>query len=69
MQRDWMRDERGVPFVRTINNIQMVEESRHMKFARHETRKRLTRAGRLRRQIRSRTLRRGSGPPGSQEGR
>ncbi|MFF3290566.1 diiron oxygenase [Streptomyces sp. NPDC003023] len=53
MQRDWMRDERVVPFVRTINNIHVVEESRHMKFARDETRKRLAGAGRLRRHINS----------------
>ncbi|WP_431781244.1 AurF N-oxygenase family protein [Streptomyces chumphonensis] len=51
MQRDWMRDERVVPFVRTINNIHVVEESRHMKFARDETRKRLRGAGWARRQI------------------
>ncbi|MEU1281556.1 diiron oxygenase [Streptomyces sp. NPDC005805] len=51
MQRDWMRDERVVPFVRTINNIHVVEESRHMKFARDETRKRLRGAGALRRRI------------------
>ncbi|GGU47114.1 AurF N-oxygenase family protein [Streptomyces lavendofoliae] len=51
MQRDWMRDERVAPFVRTINNIHVVEESRHMKFARDETRRRLARAGRLRRQV------------------
>ncbi|MFJ9662237.1 diiron oxygenase [Streptomyces griseoflavus] len=51
MQRDWMRDERVVPFVRTINNIHVVEESRHMKFARDETRRHLARAGRLRRRI------------------
>ncbi len=51
MQRDWMRDERVVPFVRTINNIHVVEESRHMKFAREETRTRLAGAGRARRQI------------------
>jgi P-aminobenzoate N-oxygenase AurF len=50
MQRDWMRDERVVPFVRTINNIHVVEESRHMKFARDETRQRLRSAGRIRRQ-------------------
>jgi hypothetical protein len=50
MQRDWMRDERVVPFVRTINNIHVVEESRHMKFARDETRERLRGAGWLRRQ-------------------
>lgn len=52
MQRDWMRDERVVPFVRTINNIHVVEESRHMKFAREETRDRLRGAGPLRRQVR-----------------
>ncbi|GAB3301865.1 AurF N-oxygenase family protein [Parasphingorhabdus pacifica] len=51
MQRDWMRDERVVPFVRTINNIHVVEESRHMKFAREETKERLKSAGWLRRQI------------------
>ncbi|MDT0381989.1 diiron oxygenase [Streptomyces sp. DSM 42041] len=51
MQRDWMRDERVVPFVRTINNIHVVEESRHMKFARDETRRHLARAGRTRRTI------------------
>ncbi|WP_217144323.1 diiron oxygenase [Streptomyces sp. AC627_RSS907] len=53
MQRDWMRDERVVPFVRTINNIHVVEESRHMKFAREETRRHLARAGRVRRQAHS----------------
>lgn len=53
MQRDWMRDERVAPFVRTINNIHVVEESRHMKFARDETRRRLRTAGRLRRQVNS----------------
>ncbi|GAA5080547.1 diiron oxygenase [Streptomyces sp. SID10815] len=51
MQRDWMRDERVVPFVRTINNIHVVEESRHMKFAREETLQRLEKAGWVRRQI------------------
>ncbi|MER7052507.1 MULTISPECIES: diiron oxygenase [unclassified Streptomyces] len=53
MQRDWMRDERVVPFVRTINNIHVVEESRHMQFARDETRRHLARAGRTRRRIQS----------------
>jgi hypothetical protein len=51
MQRDWMRDERVVPFVRTINNIHVVEESRHMKFARDEVRERMKGAGRPRRQL------------------
>jgi hypothetical protein len=49
MQRDWMRDERVAPFVRTINNIHVVEESRHMKFAREETKRRLSNASWLRR--------------------
>ena len=56
MQRDWMRDERVVPFVRTINNIHVVEESRHMKFAREETRERLRGAGRARRQVNALTV-------------
>lgn len=51
MQRDWMRDERVAPFVRTINNIHVVEESRHMKFAREETRARLRHAGPVRRNV------------------
>lgn len=51
MQRDWMRDERVVPFVRTVNNIHVVEESRHMAFAREETRERMVNAGPVRRQI------------------
>ncbi|MEQ3554058.1 diiron oxygenase [Pseudonocardia nematodicida] len=51
MQRDWMRDERVAPFVRTITNIHVVEESRHMAFARDETRERLAGAGRLRRGV------------------
>src|SRR4051794_5632113 len=51
MQRDWMRDERVVPFVRTINNIHVVEESRHMTFARTETREALKNASFVRRQI------------------
>ena len=50
MQRDGMRDERIAPFVRTINNIHVVEESRHMKFAREEVREQMAGTGRLRRQ-------------------
>src|SRR3954471_6950493 len=50
MQRDWMRDDRVAPFVRTINNIHVVEESRHMKFARDEVLERMASAGPLRRQ-------------------
>ena len=51
MQRDWMRDDRVAPFVRTINNIHVVEESRHMKFARDEVIRRMEHAGPVRRQI------------------
>ena len=51
MQRDWMRDERVAPFARTINNIHVVEEARHMRFAREETRERLQGAGAARRQF------------------
>ncbi|GAA4870597.1 AurF N-oxygenase family protein [Actinomycetospora straminea] len=51
MQRDWMRDERVAPFARTINNIHVVEEARHMRFAREETRERLQGASALRRQF------------------
>jgi hypothetical protein len=51
MQRDWMRDERVAPFVRTINNIHVVEESRHMKFARDEVAERMKGAGPVRRHV------------------
>jgi len=49
MQRDWMRDERVVPFVRTITNIHVVEESRHMRFARDEVLRRMKGTGPVRR--------------------
>jgi hypothetical protein len=51
MQRDWMRDERVQPFVRTINNIHVVEESRHMKFARDEVIRKMATVGPVRRQV------------------
>lgn len=38
MQRDWMRDERVQPLVRGTSMIHVVEESRHMRFAREEIR-------------------------------
>ncbi len=49
MQRDWMRGERVLPVVRTTSRIHVVEESRHMKFARQEMRERIAGAGRVRR--------------------
>jgi hypothetical protein len=53
MQRDWMRGEDVQPVVRTTSKIHVVEESRHMKFARQEVREALRGAGRARRQASS----------------
>jgi len=36
MQRDWMKDERVQPITRTTSKIHVVEEARHMRFAREE---------------------------------
>ncbi|AHH99231.1 diiron oxygenase [Kutzneria viridogrisea] len=41
MQRDWMRGEDVLPIVRTTSKIHVLEESRHMKFARQEIRERM----------------------------
>ena len=41
MQRDWMRGENVLPIVRTTSKIHVVEEARHMKFARAEIRENL----------------------------
>jgi hypothetical protein len=49
MQRDWMRGEDVLPIVRGTSKIHVVEESRHMKFARQEIRERLRGAGPVRR--------------------
>ncbi|WP_380279898.1 diiron oxygenase [Kitasatospora purpeofusca] len=49
MQRDWMRGENVLDIVRGTSRIHVVEESRHMKFARQEIRERLRGAGTLRR--------------------
>ena len=51
MQRDWMRGEDVLPVVRTTSKIHVVEEARHMKFARHEIREHLRGSGRVRRQV------------------
>lgn len=53
MQRDWMRGEDVLPIVRTTSRIHVVEESRHMKFARQQMRERLRGAGPARRQASS----------------
>jgi hypothetical protein len=49
-QRGCMRDEKVLPFIRTVNEIHVLEESRHMKFAREEVRDAMKGVGWLRRQ-------------------
>ncbi|MCX4751348.1 diiron oxygenase [Kitasatospora sp. NBC_01287] len=49
MQRDWMRGENVLDIVRASSRIHVVEESRHMKFARQEIRERLRGASPARR--------------------
>lgn len=56
MQRDWMRGPDVLPIVRTTSRIHVVEESRHMKFARQEMRERIEGAGRVRRQTSALTV-------------
>ncbi|MFT4126402.1 MAG: diiron oxygenase [Gordonia sp. (in: high G+C Gram-positive bacteria)] len=50
-QRGCMRDERVLPFIRTVNEIHVLEESRHMKFAREEVRELMAGVGWARRQF------------------
>jgi hypothetical protein len=49
MQRDFMRDERVQPITRTVSHIHVVEESRHIRYAREETSRRARHATRLQR--------------------
>ncbi|WP_301846608.1 AurF N-oxygenase family protein [Rhodococcus pyridinivorans] len=49
MQRDFVRDERVQPITRTVSHVHVVEESRHIRYAREETRRRSARLGRLER--------------------
>lgn len=51
MQRDWMRGEDVQPLVRTASRIHVVEESRHMAFARAEVRERMAGVGTARRRV------------------
>ncbi|HWE89262.1 MAG TPA: diiron oxygenase [Pseudonocardiaceae bacterium] len=48
MQRDWLRGANVLPVVRTTSKIHVLEESRHMKFARQEIRERMAGANALR---------------------
>ncbi|GAA3724571.1 AurF N-oxygenase family protein [Gordonia hankookensis] len=50
-QRGCMRDDRVLDFIRTINEIHVLEESRHMKFAREEVRESMEGVGFARRQF------------------
>ncbi|GGF26029.1 AurF N-oxygenase family protein [Williamsia phyllosphaerae] len=50
-QRGCMNDDRVLPFVRTVNEIHVLEESRHMKFAREEVRESMVGVGWFRRQF------------------
>jgi hypothetical protein len=56
MQRDWMRGENVLPVVRTTSKIHVLEESRHMKFARQEIRERMDGISPLRRKTSSVTI-------------
>jgi hypothetical protein len=48
MQRDWMRGEDVLPMIRTTSRIHVVEESRHMTYARQEMRESLVGASKPR---------------------
>ncbi len=49
MQRDFMRDERVQPITRTVSRIHVLEEARHIKFAREETVRRAAHLSRVKR--------------------
>ncbi|OYD68702.1 AurF N-oxygenase family protein [Rhodococcus sp. OK302] len=49
MQRDFMRDKRVQPLTRTVSKIHVVEEARHIRFAREETVRRVAHATRFQR--------------------
>ncbi|GAB2929966.1 diiron oxygenase [Rhodococcus aerolatus] len=51
MQRDWMRGEDVLPLVRTTSRIHVVEESRHMSFARQQMREHVAGKSRARREL------------------
>ncbi|PND48963.1 MULTISPECIES: diiron oxygenase [Rhodococcus] len=51
MQRDFMRDERVQPVTRTVSKIHVLEEARHIRFAREEVARRLAGASRTRLQF------------------
>ncbi|NLV79006.1 MAG: diiron oxygenase [Rhodococcus sp.] len=48
MQREFMRDERVQPVTRSVSRIHVLEEARHIRFAREEVARRLSGASRAR---------------------
>jgi hypothetical protein len=56
MQRDWMASDNVADIVRRAAYIHVVEESRHMAFARHQIRSRLAGASRFRRSVSAFTI-------------
>jgi hypothetical protein len=50
MQREMIRDDRVQPLVRQVSRIHVIEETRHVKYAREALARRLPRAGRLERE-------------------
>lgn len=50
-QRGCMNDDRVLPFVRTVNEIHVLEESRHMEFAHEAVRASMRDVGRCRRRV------------------
>ena len=50
MQREMIRDERVQPLVRQVSKIHVIEETRHVSYAREALARRLPRAGRLERE-------------------
>lgn len=56
MQRDWLRGDDVLPIVRGTSKIHVVEEARHMRFARLEMRERLDGVSMPRRQLSAQTI-------------
>ncbi|WP_299572488.1 diiron oxygenase [uncultured Williamsia sp.] len=49
LQRGSLGDRRVLPLIQTVNEVHVLEESRHMRFAREQVREAMVGAGRLRR--------------------
>jgi len=51
MQREFMRDDRVQPITRSVSKIHVLEESRHIRFAREEVARRLSKVSRVQLEI------------------